>query len=113
MVFGERFLLAKFGVRAAGCVTFFRSVGGEVTAVLQESCAQPEITILHLDGDLSSQRITQRYCFVYSPPLFLAALRGMWDPSFPTRDRTHAPCSGSPCFVYSLRRKQDPTPRLH
>ena len=27
---------------------------------------------------------------------FLAVLCGMWDLSFPTRDRTHAPCIGSP-----------------
>ena len=26
---------------------------------------------------------------------FLAVLRGMWDLSSPTRDGTHAPCSGS------------------
>ena len=45
--------------------------------VLQESCAQPEFTILHLHGGLSSCRKTQRYC-----------------------------------YVYSLRRNQDPAPRL-
>ena len=47
-------------------------------AVLQESGAQPEVTILHLGGGLSSYRRTQRYC-----------------------------------YVYSLRRNQDPTPSLH
>ena len=46
--------------------------------MLQESCAQPEVTILHLGGDLSSYRRTQRYC-----------------------------------YVYSLRRNQDPAPWLH
>ena len=51
--------------------------------VFQESCAQPEVTILHLGGGLSSCRRTQRYCYVYpsrsnqdyciliAPPLFL------------------------------------------
>ena len=33
-------------------------------ALFQESCAQPEIAILHLGGGLSSCRRTQRYCFV-------------------------------------------------
>ena len=31
MVLGEKFLWAKFGVRAVGCVTFFLLVGDEVT----------------------------------------------------------------------------------
>ena len=31
MVFGEKFLKSRFGVKAAGCVTFFWLVGGEVT----------------------------------------------------------------------------------
>ena len=49
-VLGETFLQAKFGVRAGGSVTFFWLVGGaEVTEILfQESCVQPEVTILHL-----------------------------------------------------------------
>ena len=34
--------------------------------VSQESCAHPEVTILHLGGGLSSYRRTQRYCSVYS-----------------------------------------------
>ena len=64
---------------AAGCVTFFWLVGGEITGlVLQESCAQPEVTILHLGGGLSSCRRTQRYY-----------------------------------YICSLRRSQDPAPRLH
>ena len=46
--------------------------------VFQKSCAQPEVTILHLGGGLSSYRRTQRYC-----------------------------------YIYSLRRHQDPAPRLH
>ena len=29
-------------------------------------CAQPEVTVLHLGGSLSSRRGTQRYCYVYS-----------------------------------------------
>ena len=33
--------------------------------MFQESCAQPEVTILHLDGGLSSCRRTQRYCDIY------------------------------------------------
>ena len=33
--------------------------------VLQESCTQPEVTILHLSGGLSSSRRTQRYCYIY------------------------------------------------
>ena len=59
------------------CADFLWLVGGK-RAVLQESCAQPEVTILHLGGGLSSYRRTQRYC-----------------------------------YVYSLRRNQDPAPRLH
>ena len=47
-------------------------------AVFQESCAQAEVTILHLGWGLSSSRRTQRYC-----------------------------------YVYSLRRNQDPARRLH
>ena len=60
-------------------------------AVLQESHAQPEVTILHLSGVLSSCRRTQRYyvyplrrnqdpapslhcCFLSAPPLFLCPL---------------------------------------
>ena len=60
--------------------------------VFQESCAQLEVTILHLGWGLSSCRRTQRYCHVYSfrrnqdfvpslhycfltaPPLFLHSL---------------------------------------
>ena len=34
-------------------------------AVLQESCAQPEVTILHLGRGLSSCRRTQWFCYVY------------------------------------------------
>ena len=34
-------------------------------AELQGSCVQPEVTILHLVGGLSSCRSTQRYCFVF------------------------------------------------
>ena len=49
---------ATFGVRAAGFVTFFFFfldwlVGGN-RAVLQESCVQSEVTILHLGGGSSS-----------------------------------------------------------
>ena len=43
---------ATFGVRAAGFVTFFFLIGwcwGN-RAVLQESCVQSEVTILHLNG---------------------------------------------------------------
>ena len=34
--------------------------------MLQESCPQPEVTILHLGGGLSSCKRTQRYCYAYS-----------------------------------------------
>ena len=33
--------------------------------VFQEFCAQPEVTIVHPGGGLSSYRKTQRYCNVY------------------------------------------------
>ena len=36
-------------------------------AVFQESCAQPEVTVLHLGRDLSSCRRTQRYFVMYIP----------------------------------------------
>ena len=48
---------ATFGVRAAGFVTFFFFLIGwwwSNRAVLQESCVQSEVTILHLDGGSSS-----------------------------------------------------------
>ena len=35
-------------------------------AVFQESCAQPEVTILHLSRSFSSYRRTKIYCYVYS-----------------------------------------------
>ena len=61
MVFREVFLQAKLRVRAAGCVTSFLLVGGEVTVVLQESSAQHAAIIFHLGGDLSAcRRRTQR-----------------------------------------------------
>ena len=56
-------------------VFWFQPVWGPRT------CTQPEVTILHLDGDLSSCRRTQRYV--------------------------------SDCYVYPLRRNQDPTLSLH
>ena len=37
-----------------------------VRMVLQESCAQPEVAILHLGGGLSSHRRTQRYHYMHS-----------------------------------------------
>ena len=49
--------------------------------LLQESCVQRKVTILHLTGGLSSYWRNQRYCSVY--------------------------------YVYSLRKNQDPAPRLH
>ena len=49
------------------CVqTFFWLAGGNWVG-LQDSWAQPEITILHLDGGLSSYRETQWYCYTYIP----------------------------------------------
>ena len=47
-------------------------------AVFQESCAWPEVTVLHVRGGLSFCWITQINC-----------------------------------YIYSLRKNQDPTPRLH
>ena len=49
VVLGEEFLKTKFRVGPAGCVNFFWLVGGR-RMVLQESCAWPEVTILHLGG---------------------------------------------------------------
>ena len=34
--------------------------------LLQESCAQPEVTILHLGRGLRSCKRTERYCYIYS-----------------------------------------------
>ena len=34
--------------------------------VFQTSCAQPEVTIVHVGRGFSSYRIVQRYCYVYS-----------------------------------------------
>ena len=62
--------------------------------VLQESCIQPEVTILDLDGGLCSNRRTQRYCihslkrnqdpvsrlhfyFLTALPLFLHSLHSL------------------------------------
>ena len=42
--------------------------------VFQESCAQPEVTVVHPGGGLNSYRKTQRYCNVYP-------LRGNQDPA--------------------------------
>ena len=42
--------------------------------VFQKSCAQPEVTVVHPGGGLSSYRKTQRYCNVYP-------LRGNQDPA--------------------------------
>ena len=66
MVFRERFLYAKCG-KAAGCVTFFWLVvvSKQGRVMLQQSCAQPEATILHRGGGLSSCRRAQRCCYVY------------------------------------------------
>ena len=47
---------------------------------------------------------SQLYCVSTLPPIpvgfffFFAALHGMWDLSFLTKDQTHAPCSGSTEF---------------
>ena len=47
-------------------MTFFWLVGGEVTEhCSRKSCAQPQVTILHLGGGLSSYRTAQRYCCVF------------------------------------------------
>ena len=57
--------------------------------MLQESCAQPEVTILHLGGSLSSCRRTQRYCYAYS-------LRRNQDPA----PRPYHPLTAPPLFLY-------------
>ena len=44
------------------------------------------------DMSLNAPERIGSFCFSF---YFLSALRGMWDLSSPTRDRTHAPCSGS------------------
>ena len=78
--FKGRFLQAKFV--GEGCrVCDFLVIGwwwGN-RAVLQECCVQPEVTILHLIGGLSSCRRTRRYCYIYSlsrnqDPALIAAL---------------------------------------
>ena len=90
---------AKFGVRAAGCMTFFWLVGGEATrVVLQESCSQPKVIILYLGGApiLQKRILPQGYtttwlllpCFcipsllwsaaVWSRPLELMEDQGGW-----------------------------------
>ena len=66
-VFREEFLKAEFGVRAAGCGTFFWLVGDEVTRWCSRTCAQLEVTILHLGGSLSSCRRIQIYVVMYIP----------------------------------------------
>ena len=66
MVFREEFLKAKFGVRAAGCVTFFWLVGGEVTGWYSRNLVLSLVTILHLGGGLSSYRRTQRCIVIYT-----------------------------------------------
>ena len=66
MVFREECLKAKFGMRAAGCRTYFWLVGGEVTVMLQEQCVQPEVSILCLGGDNSScKKNSKIYRYVY------------------------------------------------
>ena len=68
------------GVRVVPLWANFLLIGwwwGDMT-VLQESCAQPEVTGLHVGGDLS-------FCW--------------------TIQRNF--------YIYSLRKNQDPTPRLH
>ena len=43
------------------------------------------------------RRVKRPACILFSfpHPLFMAALHSLWDPSSPTRDQTHNPCSGS------------------
>ena len=64
--FSQSFHRQSLGQRATG-VCDFLLIGwwwGN-KAVFQESCAQLEVTIHHLDGGLSSSRRTQRYCYAY------------------------------------------------
>ena len=69
-------------MRAAGRVTFFWLWGNR--EVLQESCAQLEVTVLRLGGSLSSSRRTQiYYVLIHSfsrnqDPALIAALLFSW-----------------------------------
>ena len=66
VVLGEKFLIGK--IRGEGCrVCDFLLIGWrEHRAVFPESCAQPEVTILHLGRGLSLCWRTGIYCYVYS-----------------------------------------------
>ena len=55
MVFREAFLKANFpGVRAAGVCLSWLVVGKGNGVAFQESCAQLEVTVLHLGEGISS-----------------------------------------------------------
>ena len=59
----RKFLKAKFRVRAAGCDFLLIDCWKSTRVVLQESCAQFEVTIL--SGGLSSCRRIQSYYYTY------------------------------------------------
>ena len=74
MVLGEEFLKAKFGVRAAVCVTFFWLVGGEVRGQCSRnlvlSLKLPSSTWVEaldpvevISGDLSLQQLEAGFRF--------------------------------------------------
>ena len=103
---------ATFGVRAAGFVTFFFFLIGwwlSNRAVLQESCVQSEVTILHLGRGSSSveelkdivmhislsrnqDRVSRLYCHLIVSPLFLYPLPSLisncLNPPFGTQGRS-------------------------
>ena len=57
-IWGKKFLQTKCGVRATGCGTVFWLVGGEVAGGAPGILAQPEVTVFHLGGGISSCRRT-------------------------------------------------------
>ena len=64
--FSGKFLKAKYWMRVAGCVTFFRLVGGEFTGRCSRNLVLSlKLTLLYLGGSLSSCRRTQRYIVIY------------------------------------------------
>ena len=60
--------------------------------LFQESCAQPEVTFLHLGEGFNSCRRTQRYCYAFS-------FRRNQDPALPVH---YCFLSVSPLFLHPL-----------
>ena len=66
IVLGEKFLIGKIWDEGHGACDFLMiGYWWGNRAVLQESCAQPEDTTLHLGGSLSCCRRTQKVCYIY------------------------------------------------